>query len=119
MDPASAKTFFVDKVVFQAIREGIKLSDAEKYMLSWSESDPNFVQHDTLTRQFEREISGPEFKTTIAGLLRRAFDADVKSGITLKDSYREDYNELSKDDHYNLVMIKVAFESKLKKFWLW
>jgi len=119
MDQASAKTFFADKVIFQAQRDGVHLSDAEKYMLSWSESDPNFVQVEALTHQFERETTDRDFEARIAALLQRAFDADVKNGRTPKDRYREAYDELKKEDHYILVIIEAALGAKLKKFWLW
>jgi hypothetical protein len=38
-----AKRFFVDKVLAQAGAEGMTLSDAERKMLFWSESDPDWV----------------------------------------------------------------------------
>lgn len=39
---AHAKRFFVEKVIHQAEFEGLQLSPAERTMLSWSESDPEW-----------------------------------------------------------------------------
>jgi hypothetical protein len=38
-----AKRLFVEKVLMQARLEGVSLSDAERMMLSWSESDRDSV----------------------------------------------------------------------------
>ena len=40
---SEAKRFLVDKVVAQARVERTPLSDAERQMLSWSESDPDWA----------------------------------------------------------------------------
>jgi hypothetical protein len=117
MTPSMAKTFFVDKVISQAQIEGGAFSEAEKYMLSWSESDPAFVQDQALNKQFKNETTDQDFEAKIEGLLKRAFDAEMKNGTTAKDRYQEAYRALKKEDHYILVMIGAALGSKLKKFW--
>jgi hypothetical protein len=117
MDRAAAKDFFINKINFQANRVSAPLTDAEKYMLSWSESDPNFVPNQALTEQFEHETSENEFESKIVKLLLAAFAADVKNGMTPKERYREAYLELKKEDDYILVMVGAALGAKLKKFW--
>ena len=52
----AAKRFVVAKVIEQADREGVSLSAAERHMLSWSESDPDFVPDPTLVEAQEKEI---------------------------------------------------------------
>lgn len=52
-----AKRFFVDKVVAQARSEGVSLSEAEREMLLWSESDPNVEIDTTLPTRLTAEIS--------------------------------------------------------------
>ena len=75
----AAKRFVVAKVIEQAEREQVTLRAAERHMLSWSESDPDFVPDPTLAEAQENEIPEAEFKTKVAGLIRRAYDrpADV------------------------------------------
>jgi len=58
---STAKAFFVDRIIQQAEREGVPLSEAQRYMLSWSETDPAFVQNMELNEQFETEISQAAF----------------------------------------------------------
>jgi hypothetical protein len=64
----AAKRFVVAKVVEQAEREGVTLSVAERHMLSWSESDPDFVADATLAEAQEREIPAAEFEAKVAAL---------------------------------------------------
>lgn len=62
-----AKRFFVEKVIAQAATEGVPLSDAEKRMLSFSESDPEFV----VSPEWWRNC-GPKSQTTPTKLRSRA-----------------------------------------------
>ena len=55
-----AKKFFVEKVLTEAKREGVTLSKAEKQMLSWSESDPDFRADSALIEQLT-EISDEDY----------------------------------------------------------
>jgi hypothetical protein len=75
---AEAKRFFVSKVVGQARVESMTLSDAEQRMLSWSESDPDFVADPRLPEQLAAKISDKDYETKIVGLLWRSFSADVE-----------------------------------------
>jgi hypothetical protein len=54
---SEAKRFFVDKVVARARVERVSLSDAERQMLSWSESDPDFIVDPRLPQQLASEMS--------------------------------------------------------------
>ena len=76
----AAKRFVVAKVIEQAEQEGVRLSAGERHMLSWSESDPDFVPDPTLAEAQESEIPEAEFERKIAGLLSRAYDRDVAAG---------------------------------------
>ena len=116
-DQSEAKSFFVNKILNQAEYEGVNLSAAERYMLTWSESDPSFVQNPKLNEKFEREITSKEYEEKIQGLIKRAYQRDVNSSPDIKDSYRDAYKILSKGDHYILIMIRVALGLKLNKWW--
>src|SRR5262249_15484050 len=71
-----AKRFFVQKVVAEAEREGVPLSKAERHMLSWSESDPEFTPDLELAASLDQQMSDKEYETKVSGLLRRAYDRD-------------------------------------------
>ena len=72
-----AKRLFVEKVVMQARLEGVSLSDAERTMLFWSESDPDVVVDPQLPDRLAIEISDEEYEKKVTGLLARRFAAEV------------------------------------------
>ena len=113
----AAKGFVVAKIIEQAEREQIVLSAAERHMLSWSESDPDFVPDPTLAEAQEREISEAEFETKVAGLIRRAYDRDIAADGDARSLYRAARSKLNEGDHYILVMMDHALGSKLRGWW--
>lgn len=116
-DQSEAKSFFVERIITQAEYEGTNVSEAERYMLAWSESDPSFVQKEKLNDQFEKEITQKGYEEKIQGLIKRVYQRDVGSSPSAKDTYRDAYNMLSKGDHYILVMLRAALGLKLNKWW--
>src|SRR6185436_18650528 len=108
---AAAKRFVVAKVIEQAEREGVSLSAAERHMLSWSESDPDFVPDPTLVEAQEKEIPEAEFEAKIAGLIQRAYDRDAASDGDVRSIYRAARSKLSEGDHYILVMMDRALKT--------
>ena len=52
-----AKQFFAQRVIAQAEKEGVCLSEAERHMLSWSESDPEFQPNYELASSVDKELS--------------------------------------------------------------
>jgi len=114
---ADAKRFIVDKVLEQASIDGVNLSDAERYNLSWSESDPDFKVNYDMSEALEDEIGVDKYENKIAGLIQRAFERDVASHFDVKSIYREAYDKMNEGDHYILVMVKKALGLKLSKWW--
>jgi hypothetical protein len=112
-----AKSFFVDKIVKQAVNDGAPLSDAERQMLRFSESDPEFVVSPALVEKLQAEISDEDYETKVAGLLERSWRRDVESDSTTPDVYREAFRVLNQGDHYLLIMIKRALGRHLRPWW--
>jgi hypothetical protein len=112
-----AKRFFVDRVVAEAITEGSSLSDAERQMLGFSESDPDFVVEAALVDRLAAEISDEDYEAKVAGLLARAYKGDVARDPSARDTYREAYTVLKQGDHYLLVMIDRALGPQLRPWW--
>lgn len=110
-----AKAFFMSKILQQAEQEGIILSKAQRYVLSWSEGDPSFVLDNELNKQFEKEITQPEFEKKIQTLIKQAYERDISKEKDMKETYREAYKVLKQGDHYILIMIDAAIGSKLRK----
>ena len=72
---SDAKRFFVDRIVAEAAAELKPLSDSERQMLSFSESDPEFIVDPALVNKLAAEISDEDYERKIAGLLERAYQA--------------------------------------------
>ena len=115
-----AKRFFVEKLIAQAVSEGVPLSDTERRMLSFSESDPEFVVSPGLVEKLQAEISDDAYEAKIAGLIEGVWKRDVESDSNARTVYREAVTILSQGDHYLLVMIDRALRRHLRPWWaLW
>jgi hypothetical protein len=112
-----AKRFFVEKVIAQAATEGVPLSDTEQRMLSFSESDPEFVVSPGLVEKLQAEISDAAYEAKIAGLIEEAWQRDVESDRNARAVYREAFTILSQGDHYVLVTIDRALRRHLRPWW--
>jgi len=114
---ADAKRFLIERVLEQAEMEGVSLSKAERHMLSWSESDPDFKPDWNLASSLEEEMGDGEFENKVTGLIRRAFERDVATHRDARYLYREARAKLSEGDHYILVMLDFSLGLKLRKWW--
>jgi hypothetical protein len=114
---SEAKRFFADKVIQRARTESVPLSDAERRMLLWSESDPEFKVDPQLVEQLATEMSDAEYDMKVAGLLNRAFLADVTVDPQARDEWKLARLVLKQGDHYILVMIDQGVGKKLKRWW--
>lgn len=113
---STAKAFVVDKVIQQAEREGVPLSKAQRYMLSWSETDPSFVVDMELSKQCEDEIPQPDYEKKIKGLIERMYKRDIETNKDLEKTYKEAYKTLKQGDHFISIMIGDAIGLKLSWF---
>jgi hypothetical protein len=114
---SEAKHFFVEKVVAQARAEQVALSKAERQMLSWSESDPDFVVDPNLPKQLASEMPDEDYEQKIAGLLARRFAADVGAKPEAKRQWKQAAEVLREGDHYLLIMLDKAVGGQLKRWW--
>jgi hypothetical protein len=112
-----AKRFFVDKLIAQASREGRPLSENERWMLSFSESDPEFVVDPARVRALEAEIPDAEYEEKVAGLAERAYESDLVSDPEAMATYKEAFRVLSQGDHYILVMLGQGLSRRLRPWW--
>src|SRR5215813_11290929 len=111
---SEAKRFFVEKVMAQARAEQVALSNAERQMLSWSESDPDFVVDPNLSEQLASEMPDEEYEKKIAGLLARRFAADVGASPAAESQWKQAAEVLREGDHYILVMLDKAVGGRMK-----
>jgi hypothetical protein len=114
---SDAKQFFVTKVLEQAEREGVSLSETERQMLSWSGEDLDSAADSRVAQGSEDGISEDAFEAKVARLIRRAFDRDVAADDGAKSLYREAEAKLDEGDHYISILIFDAFCYRPKKWW--
>jgi hypothetical protein len=118
MNSRQAKDFLGQQVVEQAALERLPFSDLEKRMMYFTESDPSSCEDPLrLNDEFEAHYDTSEYEAKIAGLLQRAYVRlqDQKQ----KDLWDEAVSELSKGDHYLLVLLdqKPHASAFLKAAW--
>jgi hypothetical protein len=116
---AEAKRFFVERAVQRARDEGVLLSEAERRMLLWSESDPEFIADPQLVAQLASELSDEEYEAKIAGLLDRRFAEEVAADPSAKDAWQHAFSVLNAGDHYIAIMIRRAVGDRLKSKRWW
>jgi len=112
-----AKQFFAGRVIRQAESEAIPLSEAERHMLLWSESDASFEPDLQLADALSSQMSDDEYESKISGLLRRAFRAEVAADPHTRKRWNDAFKVLERGDHYISVMIGQAVGRKLRPWW--
>jgi hypothetical protein len=112
-----AKRFFVDKVITQARAEGMSLTDAEREMISWSESDPDLKIDPTLPARFEADTSDEEYEKKIVGLLARRFGTEIAANPGTEDEWKHASRVLHEGDHYIAIMLDQAVAHRWKTWW--
>ena len=109
MDSTTAKQFLIIKVIGEAELEHISLSEVEKKMLYFTESNPSFPDIYEVNAEFERTCDSDEYEAKISGLLKNARDSDQKESPVQEQQWKDALDTLKKEDHYILVMVGQAF----------
>ena len=119
MNTREAKDFIVQQASEQAMLENVSLTDLEKRMMYFTETDPASCEDPlALNAEFEAQYDTPEYEAKIAGLLSRAYKR-LKTENPEKARYWDDViRTLKRGDHYVLVMwrnspLSEAFSSGL------
>ena len=116
-DQESAKAYLIDLIITQARRDGVSLSEAERYNLAWSESEPGSRQKAEMDAQLEQQTTPEEYEKKIEGIIKRAYKTAIESSPDGKRTFKEAYRVLSKGDHYILVMLREALGMRLQAWW--
>jgi hypothetical protein len=109
MDSVAAKQFLISKVVEEANFEQVSLSEIEKKMLHFTEVHPSLPDIYEVNAEFERSYNLDEYEAKITNLLRSARDRDRNESPSREQLWKDALAELSKEDHYILVMVYSAF----------
>ena len=100
-----AKKFLVNRILEQAQREDVPLSDIEIRMLGFAEDSANAKDMEAAA-VFERDYNDEEYEAKVAELLGRAYKRDKEGGE--EAGWNEALADLAGEDIYLLVMLKRA-----------
>lgn len=103
-----AKEFLVSRIVEEARRENVPLSEIERKMLYFSETFWTLPDIMDVNDQFEREYDDREYEEKIAELIRNAHKHDLSEAGDWGDLWSDASGTLAKEDHYILVMVGQA-----------
>jgi len=106
-----AKEFLVGRIVTQAQRERVSLSDVERKMLYFSETAWTLPDMMDVSDAFDRNYDSVEYEQKI-GMLSHHFCADARRNNREElDAWKEAVRTIRKEDHYLLVLIAAGKES--------
>jgi len=107
-DSRAALEFLVSRIVAEARRENVQLSDVERDMLYFSETHwtlPNIAE---VNEQFDAEYDQDEYEEKIARLIRNARDHARKENPVEFEGWSNALKALNREDRYLLVMVARA-----------
>ena len=101
----AAKEYLIGKLVAEAEREGKPLSEIERKMLYFSETDWTLPGIMEVNAEFERDYDNDEYERKICGLAK-AIEAKWKNdSVEERDMWRAAIEKLCEGDHYLLVLL--------------
>jgi hypothetical protein len=104
MNAREAKDFLVNETAEQASRDGVALSDLEKRMMYFTESDHSSESPVELNGEFEAQYDSSEYEAKIGKLLRRAESRLKREKPVRARRFSEALRCLAKGDHYLSVL---------------
>ena len=108
-----AKEFLVSRIVTEAQREGVPLSEIEKKMLYFSETSWTLPDIAEVNNAFDREYDQAEYEQKIGKLIRNMC-ADMRANDQQEfDAWTEAVRTIRREDHYLVVLIDGAESLRL------
>lgn len=106
MNTKEAKDFLVGQAAQQAVLDHIPLSDLEKRMMYFTESDPASCEDPIgLNNEFEAEYDTSQYEAKISKLLRRAHKRLKTDNPGERLQWEEAVSTLEEGDHYVLLFL--------------
>lgn len=100
-----AKEFLVQKVIAEAARENVSLTEIEKKMLYFSEMYPSLPDINEVSAKFDKEYDMDAYEAKITKLFKNAFQRDRKESPELASQWTDAIGTLAREDHYISVMV--------------
>ena len=103
-----AKEYMVRRILAQAKQDGVPLSDVERDMLYFSETDWTLPNMMAISQDFDQNYDQDEYESKIGKIILRIRN---QPDSNLDDSWDEAVHRLLNEDHYLLVLIDGASRS--------
>ncbi len=103
-----AKEFLVSRLVTEAQREGIPLSEVEREMLFFSETGWTLPDIAEVSAAFDRSYDQTKYEQKIVRLVRKFCAGTRADNRGEFDAWMEAIRTLGGEDHYLLVLIAAA-----------
>ncbi len=104
------KEFLISQILEEAEREDVTLSEIERKMLQFTETQESLPDIYDVNDQFEREYDTAKYEKKVAGLVRNAYRRGCKESGETKGRWKKAIADLRKEDHYLLVMVNQGLE---------
>jgi hypothetical protein len=100
--PQEAKEFRVAQIVLQAERDGVSLTEVERRMLYFSETDWTLPDIAEVNEEFGRDYDQDEYEKKIGRVIGDALKQARHEGKQSSDNSSDAIRILRKGDHYLL-----------------
>ena len=107
MTAAEAKEFAIARIIAEAEREHIPLSETEKQMLWWTEvhPEPHIRDLKALGERFDAECESGAYEAKIQDLAKEVYQRDRTESPVLRERWASAPTALSEEDHYVSVLL--------------
>jgi hypothetical protein len=113
MKTKQAKDFLVQEATEQAARENVPLSEIEKKMMYFTESDAASCDNPAeLNDEFETQQDTAEYEAKVSRLLHHAYTRLTAEDPERKRNWDQAIRALRKGDHYILVLWDLKLPSE-------
>lgn len=109
----AAKEFLAGRIVSQAKRDGVSLTEVERKMLYFSETYWSLPDMAEVSREFDRDYDQDAYEQKIAGLVR-GIQQELIGDEDADRSWENAVRFLREEDHYLLVLIDSANKTEVK-----
>ena len=106
------KDYLADKIVDEAKREGIPLSEIERKMLYFTETGWTLPDMMKVSEEFDRDYDQNEYEQKIGGLVSSIEARGDARGQQEIEDWDEAVLKLSDEDHYLLILIDAAAKTR-------
>jgi hypothetical protein len=109
METTAAKEFLISRIIEESKLEHVHLSDVEKKMLYFTETQRTLPDMAEVVAEFEQKCNSDDYERKIIGLLKNARIRELAPSAQQMEMWNDAISTLKQEDHYLLVLIYCAF----------